>query len=296
MIRKIDRVPDPPREATAQADPSPSVPESSERGPTEAGPTEADPSPAGEPGRTGVEPPAPVSEPGRVPAESPPPAGETGSEPAGEDRADAAGSQAENEGEENEGDDGEEAASTGKRRGRRNPVAPELPLTARVEALLFAVGDPLAPARLSRLLGETTDDVKAALQELVKAWHERPGAIELVQIAGGYRFMTRPEYHPVLQQLVKKGGAERLSPAALETLAIVAYRQPLNRAEIEAVRGVQAGPLLRVLLDRDLIRVTGRSTEPGHPLLYGTTKRFLDHFGLKSLKNLPDLKDVLESR
>ena len=106
--------------------------------------------------------------------------------------------------------------------------------------------------------------------------------------------MTRPTFHDDLAGLARKGGVEKLSPAALETLPIVAYRQPLTRAEIEAVRGVQAGPLLRVLLDRDLIRVSGRSSEPGHPLLYGTTKRFLDHFGLKSLKNLPDLKDLLD--
>ena len=168
------------------------------------------------------------------------------------------------------------------------------PLRYRVEAVLFASGDVVTPARLASVLSQPQDAIRAALAELQAEWAERIGAVDLVEIAGGWRFMTRPTFHDDLAGLARKGGVEKLSPAALETLAIVAYRQPVTRAEIEAVRGVQAGPLLRVLLDRDLIRVSGRSPEPGHPLLYGTTKRFLDHFGLKSLKNLPDLKDLLD--
>jgi segregation and condensation protein B len=160
--------------------------------------------------------------------------------------------------------------------------------------VLFASGDVLTPARLAAVLDVPQDEIRAALAELQAEWSAREGAVDLVEIAGGFRFLTRPRFHDDLAGLARKGGVETLSPAALETLAIVAYRQPLTRAEIEAVRGVQAGPLLRVLLDRDLIRVSGRSSEPGHPLLYGTTKRFLDHFGLKSLKHLPDLKDLLD--
>lgn len=168
------------------------------------------------------------------------------------------------------------------------------PLAHRVEALLFASGDTLTPARLASALGVSVDEVKAALAELTAAWADRPGAVDLMEVAGGWRFMTRPTLHDDVAALRARPGTDKLSPAALETLAIVAYRQPLTRAEVEAVRGVQAGPLLRVLLDRDLIRVTGRSSEPGHPLLYGTTKRFLDHFGLKSIKALPDIKDLLD--
>lgn len=174
-------------------------------------------------------------------------------------------------------------------------VGADIPLVDRVEALLFATGQPLAARRLGQLLSEDVEDVKAALAELQTRWDDRPGAIDLVEIANGYRFMTRPRFAEVVSTLVKKKGPERLSPAALETLAVVAYRQPIGRADIEGVRGVQCGPLLRVLLDRDLIRVAGKSPEPGHPLLYGTTKRFLDHFGLRSLKALPDISDLLET-
>lgn len=175
-----------------------------------------------------------------------------------------------------------------------NRLPCERPLTQRLEALLFAVGSSMAPAKLARVLDEDLEAVKAALEELVGAWNEREGAIDLVEIGGGWRFMTRPAFADDLAGLAKKSKVEKLSPAALETLAIVAYRQPLGRADVEAIRGVQAGPLLRVLLDRDLIRIAGRSPEPGHPLLYGTTKRFLDHFGLPSLKALPDIKDLLD--
>ena len=172
---------------------------------------------------------------------------------------------------------------------------PPRPLAQRVEALLFASGQPLTPARLAAALGAEAPAVQAALEELVLAWRTREGAIELVEIAGGWRFLTRAAFHPDVAALRRKTEVERLSPAALETLAVVAYRQPLTRADIEAVRGVQCGPVLRLLLDRDLIRITGRSSDPGHPLLYATTKRFLDHFGLKSLKALPDVKDLLET-
>jgi len=182
-----------------------------------------------------------------------------------------------------------EAASSGK-----NRLPCERPLTQRIEALLFAAGSSMAPSKLARALDEDLDAVKAALDELVATWTAREGAIDLVEISGGWRFMTRPAFADDLAGLAKKSKVEKLSPAALETLAIVAYRQPLGRADVEAIRGVQAGPLLRVLLDRDLIRIAGRSPEPGHPLLYGTTKRFLDHFGLPSLKALPDIKDLLD--
>ena len=169
------------------------------------------------------------------------------------------------------------------------------PLAQRVEAVLFASGAPLSAQRLANVLGADLDAVRAVLAGLAESWAQRPGAIDLVEIAGGFRFMTRPHFAPDVAGLAKKASTEKLSPAALETLAVVAYRQPINRADIEAVRGVQAGPVLRWLLERDLIRIAGRSDEPGHPLLYGTTKRFLDHFGLPSLKALPDLKDILEA-
>lgn len=171
-----------------------------------------------------------------------------------------------------------------------------VPLTLRVESLIFAVAQPVAPVRLARLLEVDVGLIHQSLDLLVARWAERDTAMELVAIAGGYRFMTRPTFHTDLATLSKKAKTDHLSPAALETLSVVAYRQPLCRADIEGIRGVAAGPLLRVLLDRDLIRIAGRSPDPGHPLLYGTTKRFLDHFGLKSLKQLPDIKDLLDVR
>jgi len=171
-----------------------------------------------------------------------------------------------------------------------------VPLTLRVESLIFAVAQPVAPGRLARLLEIEVGLIHEALDLLVARWAERDTSMELVAIAGGFRFMTRPTFHPDLATLSKKAKTDHLSPAALETLSVVAYRQPLCRADIEGIRGVAAGPLLRVLLDRDLIRIAGRSPDPGHPLLYGTTKRFLDHFGLKSLKQLPDIKDLLDVR
>jgi segregation and condensation protein B len=169
------------------------------------------------------------------------------------------------------------------------------PLVARIEALLFASGRALSAGRLGKALRVQTPIVQTALAELIATWKAREGAVELVEVGGGYRFLTRPDYHEDVASLRPVKATQRLSPAALETLSVVAYRQPITRADVEAVRGVQSGPLLRLLQERDLIRITGRSPEPGHPLLYGTTKRFLDHFGLKSLKALPDLKDVLES-
>ena len=168
-------------------------------------------------------------------------------------------------------------------------------LALRVEALLFASGQALPTRRLAKALAVGVEEVNDALEQLQAAWAARTTALELVEVSGGWRLMTRPAHHDDVARLAGKVRTEKLSPAALETLAVVAYRQPIGRADIESIRGVQCGPLLRVLLDRDLIRITGRSSEPGHPLLYGTTKQFLDHFGLKSLKNLPDIKDLLNA-
>ena len=176
----------------------------------------------------------------------------------------------------------------------RNP-SPDASLELSLEAVLFASGQALSAIRLAGVLQRPLEEVKAALQRLMERWSDRETAMELVEIAGGFRFMTRPAFQGAQEGLARKSRTDRLSPPALETLAVVAYRQPIGRAEIEAVRGVAAGPLLRVLLDRDLIRIAGRSSDPGHPLLYGTTKRFLDHFGLKSLKSLPELQDLLDA-
>jgi len=161
-------------------------------------------------------------------------------------------------------------------------------LVRAVTALVFASPDPLGVSRLRSLLdGPRPARVRKALLEAGRRLAEAGLPLELREIAGGWRLMTDPEMNETVASLVKARKAETLSPAGLETLAVVAYRQPVTKAEIEAIRGVQCGAMLRNLTDRGLTRVTGRADLPGHPLQYGTTRGFLDRFGLGSLKDLP---------
>ena len=157
-----------------------------------------------------------------------------------------------------------------------------------VGALVFASPEPLSMGRLVELLdGASEKRVRAAI-ELVRSRLAASGLpLELREIAGGYLFLTTPDVGPLVARLAERRKQERLSGAALETLAIIAYRQPVTKAEVEAIRGVQAGPILRTLVDRGLVRVAGRADQPGHPLQYGTTREFLDRFGLGSLDDLP---------
>ena len=155
-------------------------------------------------------------------------------------------------------------------------------------ALLFASPEPLTGARLHELLRRPERKrMRAALEALGQRLTESGLPMVLREVGGGWRLFTDPDQDPTIQRLMRSRKVERLSAAALETLSIVAYRQPVTKAEIEAIRGVQAGPMLRNLVDRGLVRVTGRAEQPGSPLEYGTTKEFLDRFGLASLKELP---------
>jgi len=157
-----------------------------------------------------------------------------------------------------------------------------------VEAMLFAAHESLPARRIARAIGYVTEQrIDAALAGLARRYDEQRSPLMLAQIAGGWRLVTRPEYAPFLARLFNKAEKERLSQAALETLAIIAYRQPTTRAEVEAVRGVLVGPVLRLLQERRLIKVTGRAEVVGRALQYGTTRRFLDHFGLASIEDLP---------
>jgi len=161
-------------------------------------------------------------------------------------------------------------------------------LVERAAALLFASPEPLSLARLVALLERPPKArVRDALKTLESSLDGGPLPLQLRGLKGGYTLMTVPELGEVVGRLAKGNPVERISPAALETLAIVAYRQPVTKAEIEAIRGVQAGPILRSLVDRGLVKVTGRADVPGHPLQYGTTKDFLDRFGLMGLDELP---------
>jgi segregation and condensation protein B len=157
-----------------------------------------------------------------------------------------------------------------------------------VEAMLFAAHESLPARRIARAIGYVTEQrIADAIAGLARRYDAQRSPLMLAEIAGGWRLVTRPEYAPFLARLFSKAEKERLSQAALETLAIIAYRQPATRAEVEAVRGVLVGPVLRLLQEKRLIKVTGRAEVVGRALQYGTTRRFLDHFGLASIEELP---------
>jgi segregation and condensation protein B len=165
----------------------------------------------------------------------------------------------------------------------------------RIEALLFAAPEPVSVARLARVGGLTVAEALAGLEELRAHLEGHGHAIALVEVAGGYQLVTRPEYAEWAQAVAHRPQPP-LSRAALETLAIVAWRQPITRAEIEELRGVQSEAALATLLERGLIAEQGRAEAPGRPYLYGTTRRFLEHFGLRSLEDLRGQGAVREPR
>jgi len=176
---------------------------------------------------------------------------------------------------------------------------PEAPTTTHnakqiVEALLFASDQPVATARMAQILGRAVDGkaVRGFIKELNGEYAEQGRAFEILEIAGGFQMLTKPEYKKWVTELHKHRRQEKLSPSAVETLAIVAFKQPVLRAEVDDIRGVQSGPLLRNLTERGLIKVVGRKNVPGHPILYGSTRLFLNQFGLKSLKDLPNVAEL----
>jgi len=159
---------------------------------------------------------------------------------------------------------------------------------ALIEAALLTADEPLTGRRLALVTGlEDAALVRRLMSKLQTLYEEEGSAFQVHEIAGGFQLLTRPEYHPWLLRLRQSGHDLRLSPAGRETLAIVAYRQPIMRADIEAVRGVQCGDVLRLLMEKGLVRIAGRHDSLGRPVLYGTTKKFLQVFGLRSLKDLP---------
>lgn len=162
------------------------------------------------------------------------------------------------------------------------------PDMAKVEAMLFLTKEPLTSRKIAQLacLADGTQ-ARTLIRQLNQLYDNAGCAFRAEEIAGGYLLVTRTKFGPWLRRMLQTSTEPRLSGPALETLAVVAYRQPILRAEIEAVRGVQCGEMLRTLMDRDLIRIAGRSTDLGRPLMYGTTRRFLELFGLKNLDELP---------
>jgi segregation and condensation protein B len=167
------------------------------------------------------------------------------------------------------------------------------PLVALVEAALFAADEPLTPRRLAAVAGLADGTEARRLVRKLQSLYDKDGtAFQVEELAGGFQLLTRPEYHSWLIRLRRTGNELRLSPAARETLAIVAYRQPIMRADIESVRGVQCGEMLRQLMERGLVRIAGRHESLGRPVLYGTTRKFLQVFGLKSLRDLPQVEQL----
>ncbi|MDD2365455.1 MAG: SMC-Scp complex subunit ScpB [Desulfuromonadaceae bacterium] len=165
-------------------------------------------------------------------------------------------------------------------------------LSAIIESILFTSDTALSTDRISELLSEfQRNEIKAALAEIVSFYQERGGGFELVEVAGGWQFRTRTPFHTYISRHIKTRSA-KFSQSALETLAIIAYRQPVTRAEIEHLRGVDCGGVLKTLLEKHLVRILGKKDIPGRPLIYGTSKEFLEVFGLKDLKSLPTLKEI----
>ena len=182
-------------------------------------------------------------------------------------------------------------AAQGDAAGARPPIPDDL--AARVEAAVLISERAISASRLAEAFGGIAP---AAVREAIEALNDEYGrtgrSFRIEEVAGGYQVLTLPQYADVLDALQKGKPSDKLSAAAVETLAIVAYKQPIIRAEVESIRGVACGEVLRSLLEKRLVKVVGRADEIGRPMLYGTTKRFLEVFGLSSLKDLPQSEEA----
>ncbi len=164
-----------------------------------------------------------------------------------------------------------------------------------VEALIFASPEPITPKMLYKLLAdEPKEDVAAALEALKTDYDSRPG-LQLVEVAGGYQIVTRPQLHEWVRRLFHERSSQKLTVQGLETLAVIAYKQPITALEIGEIRGVNTSGVLSTLLERHLIKIVGRKNVVGRPFLYATTKEFLIRFGLNNLNDLPKVEDMAEA-
>lgn len=164
-----------------------------------------------------------------------------------------------------------------------------------IEALLFASDTPLTIQKLKEITEvESVKKVRAGVDALNKFYDEKKTAMKVVEVAGGFQIVSKPEYAPYVQKMFRGRQASRLTQRGLETLAIIAYKQPITKNEMENIRGVNVDGVVKTLLERNLIKIEGREKAPGNPLLYGTTKYFLEYFGLKTLEDLPKLKEIDE--
>jgi segregation and condensation protein B len=168
-------------------------------------------------------------------------------------------------------------------------------LKAILEALIFASPEPLTPKAIHKILdNQPREEIQAALADL-KRDYERPGGLQLVEVAGGYQIVTRPDLHEWVRRLFHERTTQKLSVQALETLAVIAYKQPLTALEVSEIRGVNTSGVLNTLLERHLIKIVGRKQVVGRPFLYATTKEFLIRFGLNDLSELPKVEDMAEA-
>lgn len=169
---------------------------------------------------------------------------------------------------------------------------PEDNVKSVIESLLFASEKPLTIEQMKNSLGSLEPaQLRAAIEGLVSEYEQANRGMRIVEVAGGFRMITAPGFAPFLKKLFKDRQAERLSKPALETLAIIAYKQPLTKSEIETLRNVNVDGVMKSLTDKNLIRISGRKKVPGRPFVFGTTRQFLEYFGLKSLDELPKMED-----
>ncbi|HSW01863.1 MAG TPA: SMC-Scp complex subunit ScpB [Sedimentisphaerales bacterium] len=161
-----------------------------------------------------------------------------------------------------------------------------------IEAVLFATDEALPESKLAGIVEATARQVRECIENLNARYEANHNAFRIEQIAGGYQMLTQPIYNSWLKKMVKVRSDNKLSPAAMETLAIIAYKQPIIRADIEAIRGVAVGEVIRSLMYKGLVKIAGRAEILGRPMLYGTTKKFLEVFGLNSVKDLPKAEDL----
>jgi segregation and condensation protein B len=173
----------------------------------------------------------------------------------------------------------------------RTPARGLAELVAAVEALIFVSEEPLTVKVLADILDEDRESVQAAVEQLVNEYESREGGLQLREIAGGWQIATRTEYHEDVRKFLKTRPSAKLSLAALETLAVIAYKQPVTVPEILEIRGVQSASAIKTLLDKRLIVARGRKEAVGRPMQYGTSKDFLLQFGLKDLSELPSIED-----
>jgi segregation and condensation protein B len=169
----------------------------------------------------------------------------------------------------------------------KSPGEPDV-VPAILEAFLFSTHHPLTAGRLAELMElDSTKPIRRAVKNLNEQYEQAGRCFRIDLVAGGYQLLTLPEYADHLKKLHRNEADAKLTKAALETLAIIAYKQPILRVDVEAIRGVACGETIRSLMEKHLVKITGRAEEPGRPILYGTTKRFLELFGLNNLKDLP---------